>query len=489
MVDIEKGEVLVALEKLHIITQLEEVCTHLNLVVPESKKDKVKASQNAIRRYLSSEELEDSADEGLEIFQKLNVILKKMVGDDSVPADGSGGGVENSTSTSGEQEKQQEEKLKQQIRVKIQQQQLQLQKQLELLDGNSDDLLPISSGTVPISPGPISQVLSTGTTTLSTSNPSVVSGTNNSLSAIEVKKIKIRDFKITNGAVGRDKGCIQWGSLCFQMKQGLIQGYGERDIMLGVISAMKEGSSEKTYFQLSLDDADMSHETFLGMLRSLYGVEDSEKLMDKMKAYSQGPTMSLKTYVMEMSSFRRRILSAVKHESSPSLTEESVRKKFVHLLLVGLRDPTTRLELKAVLNADSPISDHDLMAVVDEISACGQESEEKFGRSVANAKAVDVDVEKDHCTREEGKIVAELSKLNVTLAQQQVQYQQQQKTIENLQRQLNSFQPNNNNDNQQQKKKKFPGKCEKCQADGSFCNHCCKCGELGHKKANCPKNE
>ena len=154
MVDIEKGEVLVALEKLHVITQLEEVCTHLNLVVPESKKDKVKASQNAIRRYLSSEELEDSADEGLEIFQKLNVILKKMVGDDPAQTDESGGGVENSasnsTSTSGEQEKQQEEKLKQQIRVKIQQQQLQLQNQLELLDGNSDDLLPTSAVALPL---------------------------------------------------------------------------------------------------------------------------------------------------------------------------------------------------------------------------------------------------------------------------------------------------------------------------------------------------
>ena len=486
-----KGEVLVALEKLHIVSQLEEICTHLNLVVPESKKDKVKASRNAIRRYLSSEELEDSADEGLEVFDKLNAILKQMVGDNVVQANEDSSGAVNdtsNTSTSGEQEKQQE--LKEQIRLKIQQQQLQLQKQLELLDGNSDEQLQTSTTTVPISPGPISQVLSGTTPTSSSPNSSVLAGSNNPLPSIDVKKIKIRDFKITNGAVGKDKGCIQWGSLCFQMKQGLIQGYGERDIMLGVISAMKEGSSEKTFFQLSLDDPDMSHETFLGMLRSLYGVEDSEKLMDQMKAYSQGPTMSLKTYVMVMSSFRRRILSALKHESSPSLTEGTLRKKFVHLLLVGLRDPTTRLELKAVLNADNQISDHDLMAVVDEISACGQESEEKFSKSVASTKAVDVNVEKDYCSREEGKIIAELSKLNVTLAQQQVQYQQQQKTIENLQRQLNNYQQNSNGNQQQsQRKKRFPGKCEKCQADGSFCNHCCKCGELGHKKADCPKNE
>ena len=34
---------------------------------------------------------------------------------------------------------------------------------------------------------------------------------------------------------------------------------------------------------------------------------------------------------------------------------------------------------------------------------------------------------------------------------------------------------------------KFP-KCADCERDNKYCNHCRKCGEEGHKKANCPKN-
>ena len=462
MVDVERDAVIAHL-RLISLTQVGEICTALNLTIPETKKTSKRAMVNAVLRYLSSEEVEDADDEGLEIFQNMLRQLKEMVGEDGVKDEeenNQNAPIVDPTSAGSSNSK------------------------VLLSSIQKKESVP-NKPPVPVKPeitkkAQIQQIQQDSVTT-----------------AVDVRKLKIRDFKINNGAVGKDKSCIKWGSLCFQMNQGLIQGYSERDIMLGVISAMKEGSSEKTFFQLTMDDTDVTHETFIGMLRSLYNVEDSEKLMDDMKAYVQGPSTLLKTYVMEMCSFRRRILTAIKHEECPSsLTEAVVRKKFIHLLLVGLRDPTTRLELKAVLNADQDISDPDLMAVVNEITACGEESELKHGKSQASVKAVEVN-EKDHCTLEEGKIFAELSKLNVTMAQQQVQFQQQQKTIENLQRQLNNNSNNKDNSNGgggnngagKNKRRKFMCKCAKCLQEGVYCNHCAKCGEEGHKQASCPKNE
>ncbi len=351
MVDVVKEEVFVSLRSLSS-AQLEEVCTSINVIVPEEKKTKKNAVMNAVQRYLSSEEIEDSEDEGLQVFQQLNEMLKKLLGPaQPSPAvkteagvTGGGGGTSTQTSSS--------------------------------LQQQSATNPPI------VAAAPVSQV-----------------------SSFDVKKIKLRDFKVS-GVVGAEKGNVKWGSLCFKMKEGLSQGYSERDIMLGVIGAMKEGSAEQTYFQLSVDDS-MTHKIFLGMLRSLYGVQDSDKLCNEMVACIQEPSESLKTYFMRMDGYRKNIMAVTNHEDCP-LSEVLVRKRFTNALLVGLRNPTIRLELKPVFLASCPVPDHELLAIVNEITAREAENERKFGLKTAGTKAVKVVEEKDFCTIEEGKILAQL---------------------------------------------------------------------------------
>ncbi len=322
-------------------------------------------------------------------------------------------------------------------------------------------------------------------------NPNSVSPAASSVATIDVKKIKLRDFKINNGTIGKAKGNIKWGSLCFQIKQGLSQGYSERDIMLGVINAMKEGSSEQTFFQLSMDDSGMTHEVFMGMLRSLYGVEDSNKLCDQMIASVQEPNESLMSFILRMNGFRKQIMQITVHEDCP-LTEGGVRKRFTNATLAGLRDPTIRLELKPILLSSS-ISDHQLMIEVNEIEEREAENRRKLGLSAAGVNRVET-TEKDFCTKEEGKILGQLSKLTAQLEVQQTQFHQQQKTIEQLQQQMNNNN-NNNRDNRDNNnfrgggRRRFTMKCAKCEEEGIYCTHCSKCGETGHKKAACTKND
>ena len=60
---------------------LTEVCTGLSLVIKDGKKEKKQAMRNAIRRYMCSEEMEELADEGLSIFQKLKDNIEDMLQD------------------------------------------------------------------------------------------------------------------------------------------------------------------------------------------------------------------------------------------------------------------------------------------------------------------------------------------------------------------------------------------------------------------------
>ena len=65
-----KEEAILLLGKLTEL-QLMEISSGLDLTVKEGKTDRKKALYNGIVRFLASEEVEDSEDEGLAIFEKL----------------------------------------------------------------------------------------------------------------------------------------------------------------------------------------------------------------------------------------------------------------------------------------------------------------------------------------------------------------------------------------------------------------------------------
>ena len=66
--------------------QLLEVCAGLDLKYNEGKADRKKAMKSCLNRYLVSEELEDSADEGVAVFEKLIAEMKALVAGGGQPA-------------------------------------------------------------------------------------------------------------------------------------------------------------------------------------------------------------------------------------------------------------------------------------------------------------------------------------------------------------------------------------------------------------------
>ena len=84
-----------------------------------------------------------------------------------------------------------------------------------------------------------------------------------------LKGLKLQEFKLS-GAVGTEEGCIDYQQLCFQMQQGREDGYSFKEVMFGVIKAMRNASMKK-FFQgkvFGKGGEQLTEETFIQMLRS-----------------------------------------------------------------------------------------------------------------------------------------------------------------------------------------------------------------------------
>ena len=68
-VEVARAQVIGKLQQLQEVKDLQEICIGLSVNVPPSKYGKLLAVRNLLVRYLSSEEVENSTDGGLQMFQ------------------------------------------------------------------------------------------------------------------------------------------------------------------------------------------------------------------------------------------------------------------------------------------------------------------------------------------------------------------------------------------------------------------------------------
>ena len=132
------------------------------------------------------------------------------------------------------------------------------------------------------------------------------------------------------------------------MKEGLGLGYSEKEVMSGVIKAIQTGCSLKRYLEGTVG---LTFDDFKGILKTHYNVKDSTTLLDEMVRSVQEPKQKLLNYVLKMMALRDEILEVTKDEDCP-LGEVWVKRRFTDSLLSGLRKPTIRLEMQALLKQD-----------------------------------------------------------------------------------------------------------------------------------------
>ena len=546
-----KNEVLQLVPKLSEL-QLLDLCESENLQLTKTKKDRKSALGNLLIRHVTSEEVEDTDDEGLALFQKLLDQMKDMLQDDD------------------DDDVANQRKLAEDEEMKAKLLEQEMEEKLNALKTTVDDFESGSGGSGGDQTGSslgglgglafgkssgvnfesliekivkdqVSKSLYPSTSRKSGSklfggglsgfSSGGLAGNHTleeddsleeerergeraraatTTTRTEFHKLKLREFKIANGTVGVE-GSLDYSDLLMQMKEGLSSGYSQQEVMSGVIRATKPGTELRKYL---VRHQNMTYDDFKQTLRSFYNVRESQTIMDEMRDMVQGEDQPLLKYVMGMCALRDEVYEVSLSEDCPP-GEALVKKRFVDSCLSGLRIPTVRLEMQDLLKQD--LSDPKLFEEVNQIMKRVKDNEMKVGGEVKSAevKSMNVGGKKQAKKQDDGWRVETASKLDALATQvskleavinkvavgdvsssKMSNSAMEEKmasllgTVQQLSAQMQEYQSGGHgHDGQRNGSSKFKfKKCDDCERDRKFCRHCRKCKREGHKFADCPEN-
>ena len=283
---------------------------------------------------------------------------------------------------------------------------------------------------------------------------------------------KLREFKITGGTVGSGDNALGYISLIHQMREGKAIGYSGKEVMSGVIKAMKAASSIRSYCE---GHPDLTEEKFMKLLRSHYNVKDSATLLTELSNGTQEPKETEMNYVLRLMGVRNNVITLSRDEGCP-LDEVMVQKRFMHAVAVGLKKDAIRLELQTVLK-QTTTTDEDLLDEIRLVVARDAEHQRKMNTKNIGVNQVDA---------EQNAILVELKQLTVKVNELSVVKDE----LQQLKRQMTSSNggaAENDQNRGYRQKRKFV-KCAKCEQANAFCTHCSVCGDGGHKRNECEKN-
>ena len=481
-VEVAREEVLTMLPELSE-TQLDEVVTGLTLTVKEVKGKASRKSVllNTVRRYITSEEMDDQEDQGLAMLGQLHEELEKKL---STRKDQETELQETAEGKDGARRDWEERiaKMKEEITSEA------------ALGGSSSQSINItrealedllkrdnwnrSEDTVDLR---LKMLLDKPKVSIkSEGNPKV-----------DFHKLKIKEFKI-NGTVGGENE-IEYSGLMYQVKEGRKLGYSEEEIQLGIVKVIKDKTLKK-FFEICTD---MASEDFYGMLKNHYDVKDSTTLLEDMVSAVQEPKESMLKFVMRMFNIRNTIVQVTQDEDCP-LGEPIIQKQFVRSVLVGLRKPTNRLELQPLFERKD-LTDMEILKKVKEVMKKDEENARKMGKSGSGVNMVDAELKELRKSQNDGKVAEDaiLKQISNLTAQMQAFAEAMELLKQELKNVKQMIAKGDCQDKEGDTKadrdkndwfgKKF-GKCEKCTKTGAYCRHCSICGSGGHKKRDCPKN-
>ena len=440
--------------------ELGVVSIALSLTVPPAKKGKKSAMFNLIVRHLSSEDIEESDDNGLQVFQDLlkqvDEILKKNAKTEGTEADKTNDKGDSDSKGDGGKKGSRNEKSDSSTS--------------DEKDKDKDDKK---------------------------------NGKNRDEERYERKGFmfhKLKEFKINGGIAGNSGNIVELQKIIYQMQKGKGLGYTEEEIRIGTIDSMKADSRLRKYFEGKMN---LTQEQFMKMLMSWYHVKESEKIFDELKDSAQEPKEEEADYLLRMMQLRDLVIEVTKGEEYP-IAEKLVKKKFLHAVLVGFKRDTIRLDLRQVLK-DPEMEDDEMTREVNEAVARDKENRRKMKGKEASSnrlgfeddevrnKKRSVSFEEDEVKNKKSSTdtVALLEKICKEFSQVAVQVNKltawQEQTQKILEKDADDERNGNRDGGNQRGAQGYRFvKCEECEEKRLYCTHCSICGQGGHKRVTCP---
>ena len=286
-------------------------------------------------------------------------------------------------------------------------------------------------------------------------------------------------------------------------------GYSETEVMNGVIKAMKPGVL-RTYCETS--GTELNYKELLELLQSYSGVENATLMLTRLHnsfqgdEYAENKDQELEVdFLLRLGALRKTVLKLAKEEGA-KLDDEMVSNSFRHALSVGIRRDVIRLQINSILIANETIPDRELLRKVQLIMSMDKENQKTKGQGSAGVNYVHLDNKPQHFARKEvisrpmlqhseqdsklDTLILELQSVNGNIEQER---KDRKSDMDELRSRLDKLEKgaaanqNQNTSGQGNGKFKIP-KCQNCEQQNLYCNHCAKCGEVGHKQRECPKN-
>ena len=423
---------------------LTEICVELNVTIPPKKAGIKSALINLIVKYLSSDPVEDSEDGGAQLLAELKTKLDGKLGtgrDD-------GAGVKKEDPGNGQLGKKP------------------LKKTLGQDQGGKGD-----SSTSGIGSG--------GT---NSSSVTVDTGATNNGTRLRAD-IKLKEFKIHSGSIGGENQ-LDLEEVLYQVNEGKALGYSTREIVSGVIRATKPGSSLRKYCQ---SRPDLNFDTLVSQLRSHYGTEDSQEMLEQMRKMKQEPTEKVVDYVHRVMAMRNRILEVNKQEEH-DIGESVVRKACFRTISLGLRRDTIRLQVQQIL-LDIAIDDDDVLERISEVAALDKKHLQMINPNGATACNLNTEVQQSvnqvNVTQGTDMLLAQLAQSLSTHGNELAAMRTRLDQME--QRWGNQTSGDGQSGRKGPKNVRFKLKCASCEQNKLFCTHCALCGKGDHKQKDCPE--
>ena len=354
---------------------------------------------------------------------------------------------------------------------------------------------------------------------------------------------KLRQCKI-HGTIGDpgESGTLTFVNLSFQLKRNKEDGYTDPEIYAAVIRAIKPGNPLRDLLEVT---GEQDKDGLLTVLRAHYGEEEAEAVLEELRKSKQRSKESAKYFFMRAIRLKLQYIQLAT-KSNSSFDSSNVNNVFFKALYTGLRSNNIRMEMQHTLK-EKKATDNELLSelaeackleqirlekddensvkvnklsvVEDDSSSDASESSSKSrksrrkGSGSRKAKSqVSPQVSCNSCKKMEDK-VNNLTSQNTSVQGQINALQQQmmnsgtpvknsaggpvmnQKSKSSLNPNVASFPPPAGvHNNQQQLRQRRASnrrvwRCPNCLLQGCmYCTHCWKCGGDDHRMADCQEN-